>query len=848
MPNHPAEIDPVILLAKLWHPYRPHSVVLDDFYHSPGLHWLMKMIGAIPMPNMWAGTGSYKRLRVERSLAEIIKCLDEGQNVLMYPSGRLMHSGRENLRAVSGVYEILTKVPDVNPVLVRTTGLIGSSFSWVAQQRRPNQWECVFNGLSHVLSNLIFFTPRRKVIVEFEQASLEIKSSKDKMELNRQLEAWYNLRGDESISLVSYSIWTKKFFDVASQRRRKSGKSETVEREIREKVLAELSQKADVDESDIKEDEELERHLGLDSLAIAELIGWLDEEFFVSDIDATDLHTVYDVMAAASGFITNSTPLETPKTNKRWADSGSARPLLPPTATTTVHLNFLQTCDTMKHHVAIADDTFGVLTYGQVKVKVLVMADIFREFPEERIGIMLPASVSVVAIVFAVLVAGKTPVMINWTLGDNNLRHSIKASGVSRILTSARFLDQLDQLNIETIEKYLVILEDVGKKNITLRRKLKGLYQARFNSEKLSRKFNLTSQTSDDIAVILFTSGSETVPKGVPLSHRNVLSNISGCIQAVELSPKDSIYAFLPPFHSFGFTVTMVLPLLVGIRGIFFPNPLGSRRIVSGISLWTPTIICGTPTFISGIVKAAGPEQLASLRLILVGAEKTPTELFERVESVCNAEILEGYGITECSPVLTINRPGENHVGVGKPIDGVDVCIVDVETKDVLQRGEQGLILVAGPNVFSGYLDRDAADAFIEVRGKRWYVTGDLGFITPEGQLVLSGRLKRFVKIGGEMISLPAMEATLQMAYKIDGSEPSIALSYREEEGKRPEIYGFTPMELTTASINKTLSEAGFGNLSRVKHVIRINEMPVLGSGKIDYRRLRSFLTENSIK
>ena len=842
LPNHPAEIDPVIILAKLWKGYRPHSVVLEDFYYGAGLHWLMKFIRAIPMPNMWTGTGSYKRLRVEKSFATIVHSLKQGGNVLIYPSGRLMHSGSENLRGVSGVYDIISKIPDVKIVLIRTTGLIGSSFSWVAHQSRPNPLECLYHGLIHLLTNFIIFMPRRKILVEFENASPELSACRDKMEFNQHLENWYNLRGEESISLVSYSIWKKQFFDLIPQQIQKGEDQAEISQEIHDKVVIELAQKIGCEEDEIHSDQQLERNLGLDSLAIAEIIAWLDEEYYVSDIDATDLHTVYDVMAAASGVIRHKTPLEPPKISKHWTKASPLRTLCNPDLESTLHLNFLWTCDKLKNEVAVADDVVGVLTYHQVKIRVLLFADVFSDFPDERIGVMLPASMMTTLIVFAILMAGKTPVMINWTLGDKNLHHVLEASQIRHILTSGKFLDKLDKFNIKLVEKHLVIMEDFAKKNITLGRKIKSFYRSKLKPHQLAKEFKLVSQTPDDIAVILFTSGSETVPKGVPLSHFNILSNISGSSRAVEAETNDSFYAILPPFHSFGFTITMIFPLIVGVKVVFYPNPLESRRIASNISLWKPTIICGTPTFIAGILNAASSGKLNSLRLVLVGAEKAPSELFKKVKAHCNAQVLEGYGITECSPVLTINRPGEKHTGVGKPIKGVELCIVDIDKNRTLGEEEQGIILVRGPNVFDGYLDRDSKDAFVEHAGKKWYITGDLGFLTIDNQLVISGRLKRFVKIAGEMISLPAMETALQEVYPGEDGEVAIALSYLEKEGERPEIFLFSTFDLARKEINETLSKAGFGNLARINHVIKIDAIPVLGTGKIDYLQLKNLL------
>ena len=598
LPNHPAAIDPVVLLTKLWHSYQPRCVVLEDFYYGRGLQWIMKLIRAIPMPNMWTESGSYKRLRVKKALISVVNSLTSGENVLVYPSGRMMHSGRENLRAVSGVFDVLTKVPDANLVLIRTTGLIGSSYSWVAQQKRPNLGKNLYYGLIHILFNFIFFTPRRKVVVEFEQAPPTLAACRDKMELNRRLESWYNQAGDESISLVSYSIWKKVYVKLGSEKDQDDEKQITIPQEIQDKVMCELSKKSGLDKTTIQTSQQLERNLGLDSLAIAELLSWLDEEFYMSDVDPADLHTVFDVMAAAVGAGHSSSKYKPVRIDKRWTTLKNTRHIRAPNPDSTIHLNFLQICDVMKHKVALADDISGVLSYRQAKTRILILADVFRELPDKYVGVMLPASVTVTLVILALQLAGKIPVMINWTLGDKNLLHVITVTKINTILTSARFLDRLDQFNIEMVEDYLLILEDFGKRYVTLRRKLKGLYRARCKPKHLRKIFPSLSLSGNDLAVVLFTSGSETVPKGVPLSHTNILSNIVGSIKSVKPEADEALYAFLPPFHSFGFTITTILPLVSGIKVVFYPNPpRTSKNRGRNTELETNNALCYTDVY-----------------------------------------------------------------------------------------------------------------------------------------------------------------------------------------------------------------------------------------------------------
>jgi acyl-CoA synthetase (AMP-forming)/AMP-acid ligase II len=364
------------------------------------------------------------------------------------------------------------------------------------------------------------------------------------------------------------------------------------------------------------------------------------------------------------------------------------------------------------------------------------------------------------------------------------------------------------------------------------------VWRARKRAEAICRDFGSHETVPNDTSVILFTSGSEAAPKGVPLSHHNLLSNIGGCLDAVSPGTDDVLYGFLPPFHSFGFTVTTLLPLTSGFKVAYYPNPTDARALARGISMWEPTMVCGTPTFISGIFRSASDTQLSSLRRVMTAGEKTPPELVETARKRFAADLLEGYGITECSPVLTLCRPGQDPVGVGPAIKDVELRVVHPDTRQSVATGEQGLIVAAGPNVFAGYLDSDSSNAFMTIDDKRYYITGDLGILDSTGALALTGRLKRFVKIGGEMISLPAMEAVIQQKLSDQDEEATAALTYIEEAGERPIICLFTSTDADVETINGHLRDAGLSNLTRIRKVIQIDDMPLLGTGKTNYREL----------
>jgi long-chain-fatty-acid--[acyl-carrier-protein] ligase len=347
----------------------------------------------------------------------------------------------------------------------------------------------------------------------------------------------------------------------------------------------------------------------------------------------------------------------------------------------------------------------------------------------------------------------------------------------------------------------------------------------------------------DQPAVVLFTSGSEKAPKAVPLTHTNILSDLRAAIPHFEMTREMSILGFLPAFHSFGLSVTGLFPLLSGIRVARHPDPTDAGGLARKVAAYKPTILAGTPTFVSHILDRAKPDQLTSLRMIVVGAEKCPPGLFERCAQVApGAVLLEGYGITECSPVVSANRPHENRPGtIGKPLPGVEVSVVELDGDAALPAGEQGMLLVSGPTVFPGYLGHEGPQPFRERDGQRWYVTGDLAKIDADGFIHFAGRLKRFIKAGGEMISLPALEEPFARLYPPSSEGPRVAVEGVETEGgRRVVLFSTEPLEVREA--NKVLEKEGFRGVMRLDEVRRVPSIPVLGTGKTDYKVLRGMI------
>jgi acyl-CoA synthetase (AMP-forming)/AMP-acid ligase II len=348
---------------------------------------------------------------------------------------------------------------------------------------------------------------------------------------------------------------------------------------------------------------------------------------------------------------------------------------------------------------------------------------------------------------------------------------------------------------------------------------------------------------ADEPAVVLFTSGSESLPKAVPLSHRNLFANVRASLAAIQATCGDRLLGFLPPFHSFGLTGNILAAILGGIRVVHYPDPTNAAGLVQTVARYRATLLVSTPTFLNYMLQLATAEDLGSLRVVVTGAEKCPEATFTRAAQLApGATILEGYGITECSPVVSGNRVGCVKSGtVGQPVDGVEVRVVDPDTRKPLPANTTGMLLVRGTSVFNGYLVYEGPDPFVEVEGKRWYLTGDLVQLDDEGFIHFQGRLKRFLKAAGEMISLPALEEPLERLYPAADTGPQVAVEGTETPSGRW-ITLFTTRPLTLREANAALASAGFRGVMRLDEVVRLEAIPVLGTGKTDYRSLRKMV------
>lgn len=858
LPNHPSYyIDPIVATLAVFPTFPIRPMIVEYMYYVPFIHGLMRFMNALPMPNFVSSSNSLKRKKSEKVIQTVIDDLKGGQNFLIYPAGKVKHEAYETIGGASAVQRILTEAPEANVVLVRIKGLWGSSFSRALTNAAPPLSSVLVEALKVILKNLIFFTPRREIIVELVPAPADFPRQASRMEINKYLEGWYNqpdglteqkgaLPGD-SLMLISYSMWSDQYIPLCQS-------TDSVDREIavedipkvvKEKVYRKLAELKECDLATIRPEMTLASDLGLDSLDTADLVTFLNDQFDLTGVPASELTTVGKVLAIASKQIVCQEVLEDEKGDmSKWVPPiENQRVFIAPGDT--IAEVFLNQCERGGKNIACADGRMGIQTYSQLKLRSILIAEYLRKLPGKYIGIMLPASVAANLLVLACELAGKVPLMVNWTVGPRHLESVVKLSHVQVVISSWAFIDRLENVDLTGVDDRMLMLEDVVRE-LTIRDKLKAFFRSKCSTKTILKIFGVDQLGKDSEAVLLFTSGTESMPKGVPLSNNNVLSNLRAALTFQEAFSDDVIFGILPPFHSFGFTVSGILGLLSGARVFYSPDPVDGKRLANGFAKWGVTIMCGAPTFIKGMLKAATREQLLSMRLCVTGAEKAPPELFEQLRNFGKPDCLvEAYGITECSPGLTMNPVGGHSKGVGVALPGVELLVVHPETEAILPLGQRGLILARGPNVFNGYLNPGISSPFTTVNGKRWYKTGDLGFLDEEGILTISGRMKRFIKMGGEMVSLASIEdALLQMApskkWPMSEEGPTLAICAKETTGEKTRIFLFSCFELSLDEVNYSLKEAGFSNLVKVSAVTKLAEIPIMGTGKINYRQLES--------
>ena len=483
---------------------------------------------------------------------------------------------------------------------------------------------------------------------------------------------------------------------------------------------------------------------------------------------------------------------------------------------------------------AIVDGDERVLTYDEIVRASLALGHALKKGtrPGESVGILLPTGAGAVIAFLAVSAYGRVPAMLNFTSGASGLKSAIRTAQIKRVVTAHRFLDlaKLDHLvaELEPAAK-LIYLEDV-RQNLSLRNKLAAAIGQYAPWAVTARPLHQTP------AVILFTSGTEGDPKGVALSHLNLLSNVEQVRSHIAIYPSDVLFNPLPTFHCFGLTVGALMPLLLGIKAVFHPTPLQPHEIVRRIKATGSTILLSTDTFISQYARAGEQGDLNSLRLAVCGAERLRDETRQLFRKKYAIELLEGYGVTEASPVVAANQPGANRPGtVGRLVQGMTSRLEPVEGI-----AHAGRLFVKGPNVMLGYIKPEAPGVIVPPPDG-WHDTGDVVAIDEEGFIAIKGRLKRFAKVGGESVSLAVVENCASALWP-DHAHAAVAIP----DGRKGEqiVLVTTAAEATRHDLVGWAHNHGVPELAVPRRIIHVGDVPVLGTGKTDYTQVQAMVQE----
>jgi acyl-[acyl-carrier-protein]-phospholipid O-acyltransferase/long-chain-fatty-acid--[acyl-carrier-protein] ligase len=481
-------------------------------------------------------------------------------------------------------------------------------------------------------------------------------------------------------------------------------------------------------------------------------------------------------------------------------------------------------------HVIVEDVERATLTYDDLIVRALLLGGLIANETRrsEAVGVMLPNAAAAVAPLFGLQARGRVPAMLNYTLGAKGVVAACQAAQIRRVYTSERFVvaAKLEHLVDRLREVTTVVYLEELRQRITPWLKVKAAIARRFATFLYARE----RVTPDETAVVLFTSGSEGMPKGVALSHANVLANREQVAARIDFSSQDVILNALPLFHSFGLTAGTLLPLLSGMRTFFYPSPLHYRIVPEMAYDVNATIMFGTNTFLAGYARFAHPYDFYSVRYVFAGAEKLKDETRRIWTDRFGVQIFEGYGATETSPVLATNTPIDARAGtVGRFLPGIEHAL------DPVPGVEGGRLSVRGPNVMLGYLKHDRPGVIqppATSRGPGWYDTGDIVTIDADGFITIQGRAKRFAKIGGEMVSLTAVE---ELAARAWPETQHACVSLPDFQKGEQLILVTTRVDAQRAELSARAKEEGMSELHVPKRIVHVAALPLLGSGKTDY-------------
>jgi acyl-[acyl-carrier-protein]-phospholipid O-acyltransferase / long-chain-fatty-acid--[acyl-carrier-protein] ligase len=520
----------------------------------------------------------------------------------------------------------------------------------------------------------------------------------------------------------------------------------------------------------------------------------------------------------------------------------------------TLGRSFIDRARSHPFRFALADGMTGAASFGSALTRSIFLARRLRKTwdGQENVGILLPPSVPGALVNLAAFLSGRVPVNLNYTASDDVIASCARQCGLKTVITSKAFLEKVKL----TVPGETILLEEVAAKPGVGEKLVAALMAWTLPAGVLLKTLGGGRRaTLDDLATIIFSSGSTGDPKGVMLTHYNIASNVDQIGQTFALDGKDRILGILPFFHSFGFTATLAMPAVLGVGVVYHVSPLDARAIGALTRQFGATFLLATPTFLQAYIRRCEPGDFGSIRFVMAGAEKLPERVAQAFEDRFGLRPMEGYGCSECSPVVTVNTrdyraQGFRQVGgkrgkIGHPLPGMTVRIVDPETLAPKALGEAGLLLVRGPNVMKGYLGQPEKTAAVLKDG--WYTTGDMAALDEDGFLQITDRLSRFSKIGGEMVPHVKVEDVLQDVSGVTDRVFAVTGVPDEKKGEKLIVLHTLGEEPLKACLEK-LAAAGLPNLwvPRANQFFRVEAIPHLGTGKLDLRRIKELAVERT--
>lgn len=843
-PNHQALVDPQIVYAILWQKIKISPVVTESFYNLPILNLIFKSIWAVSMWDVSKGISWLKE--VNAAFKWIEQWIKEGKNIMLYPAWQLYSQPYEVIKWKKSAHNIMKyKTEDTQIIVIKTTWLWWSSWSKAWTWTTPNFFMTLIKWVTVILGNLILFVPKRQVNIEIQNYTDKLENIDNLNDFNQTLEDYYNKDWKDKLNYKKYfffynHIKDKKLPKISwSVDNINTIDESIIPLEVKEKIINKASEIKEISNENINIKTNIITELYFDSLDTAEIKAYIQTNFEKSsNPPITELKTIWDLCYMAIGKSENEEELKPCKwsevtteakiydiinnnINKIWIDNTNILSL------------FKSIFKNNKSNSFIYDTIFGLQSKKDFLIKAYLISSYIKKIDWKYIGIMLPSVSSSSLLIISTYLSWKVPVMLNWTVWETALLHCVKFAKIDNVLTSKSFYDKAKNDWTEKIKDKYIFLEDMLK-DISIFTKIKAVFCSMF--------FSIPKLGYEDEAVLLFTSGSESLPKAVSLSHKNLISDIKWALYYFPLTNKDKLIGFLPPFHSFGFTINTIMPLISWLNVTYSPDPNDAKTIVELIKHTNISTITATPTFLKMLLQLAWEKDLENIKYAVVWAEKCPETLAKNFEKYCpNWKILEWYGITECSPVISINPPSKPKLwSVWLAIEWSTIKILSLDNNKELEKNKEWMIYYKWDNVFNWYLDNDIDPPFEDIGWERYYKTWDLWYLDNDWYLFITWRLKRFVKIAWEMISLPFIEWILNQKYWSD-TELKLAIEAIENNWE-VKIVLFAIDNLNLDEVATYMRESWVSNLVKISDIINLDNIPVLGTWKTDYKELKNMI------